>query len=401
MSGIGEWEVEQDLVDLELFRQEVRQFVHDHLPSEMRSRALSRVHPPRDDMLYWTGVLNSKGWSAPHWPVEYGGTGWSPLKRMAFDIELAESGAPPVSPFGIHLIGPVLCEFGTDWQKRRFLPPILDGSEFWCQGYSEPNSGSDLASLRTTAARVGEQYIVNGQKIWTGGAHFADMIFCLVRTDNGTKKQSGISMLLIDMKSHGVSVKPIITLDMDHYVNEVFFDDVSVPSENLIGEQGHGWTYAKFLLENERTSSAYLPETKRDLKILHGYLQHTKGWGNNGAHDVRFDMELAQLEVEIAALEMMIYRILAGAPHVQVGASASMIKIKGAQLRQKIAALQVEAIGASSLLVPGFQNDETITNQGEAGLGAMAHFLFRRAVSIYGGTNEIQHNIIAKKGLGL
>ena len=352
-------------------------------------------------MLYWTGVLNAKGWSAPHWPVEYGGTGWSPWKRMAFDIELAESDAPPLSPFGIHLIGPVLCEFGTDWQKRRFLPTILDGSEFWCQGYSEPSSGSDLASLRTTAARVGEQYIVNGHKIWTGGAHFADMIFCLVRTDSGGKKQSGISMLLIDMKSPGVHVKPIITLDMGHYVNEVFFDDVSVPSENLIGEEGRGWTYAKFLLENERTASAYLPETKRDLKILHAYLQRTKGRDGSAAHDVRFDMELAQLEIEIAALEMMIYRVLACAHDVQEGAAASMIKIKGAQLRQRVAALQVEANGAASLLLPGFQKDGTITNRDEANLGEMARFLFRRSVSIYGGTNEIQHNIIAKRGLGL
>jgi len=387
--------------ELQAFREEVRSFVRADVPSGMRERSRVGLHATKEDMYSWTRSLHSRGWSAPHWPKKYGGTGWSPLQRIVFDIEVADGNAPPVSPFGLFLIGPVIYTFGTDDQKRRYLPKILDGSEFWCQGYSEPNSGSDLASLRTAAIREGDHYIVNGQKIWTSEAHYADMMFCLVRTDTTGRKQNGISMLLIDMKTPGVTVKPIITQDMERYVNEVFFENVRVSVENRIGEEGKGWTYAKFLLENERTASAYLPETKRDLKRLRTFVERTGEVASKLKGNVKFDSDVAQLEIELAAHELMIYRILLEATEVDKAAAASMIKIKGAELRQKISSLWIEALGPQALRLTQRRDGNGSNRAPDEYGGAMSQFLIRRAVSIYGGTNEIQHNIIAKRELAL
>lgn len=384
---------------MQAFRDEVRTFVAEHLPEPIKQRTRQGFHVSKADMRDWTAILHRRGWSAPHWPENHGGTGWSPLKRMVFEIELAQGWAPAPSPFGLHLIGPVIYTFGTDQQKQRYLPGILDGSEFWCQGYSEPNAGSDLASLRTAAKRQGDEYLVNGQKIWTSQAQFADMIFCLVRTDTSGSKQSGISMLLIDMSSPGVTVKPIITQDSSHYLNEVFFEDVRVPACNLIGEENAGWRYAKFLLENERTASAYLPQAKQDMQRLRELIDDQQGEQGPLAEEPVLDAECAALEIELAAHEMTIYRILTDNARSNSAAAASMIKIKGAELQQRISALWIEALGVHGLplFTPGAEAD-----YGAPGaVGAMSQFLIRRAVSIYGGTNEIQHGIIAKRGLHL
>lgn len=378
--------------NLRTFREEVRAFVEANLPADIRQRTPLGQHTSAEDMRIWNKILYEKGWSAPHWPVEHGGTDWSPLKCMAFEIEVACCEAPPLSPFGIYLIGPVIYTFGTDQQKRRYLRGILEGSELWCQGYSEPNAGSDLASLRTSAIRKGDRYIINGQKIWTGEGHLADMMFCLVRTDGSVSKQSGISMILLSMRSPGVTVRPIITMDMGHAVNEVFFQDVEVPVDNLIGEEGKGWTYAKFLLENERTFSAYLAESKRDLARLKKYVERGPALL---AKDERFDTGLAELEIDLAAHETMVYRSLAGTQSINAAGAASMVKIRGAEIRQRLANMWVEAIGPETLLLPASHEE------GDDIAGAMGQSLFRRAVSIYGGSNEIQHGIIAKRGLGL
>lgn len=379
------------------FREEVRRFVADNLPDDMRERARHGFHASKQDMQRWTAILNARGWSAPGWPKHYGGTDWSALKRMVFDIEMVGAGAPDQSPFGLRLIGPVLCAFGTEAQKSRFLPPILDGTELWCQGFSEPNAGSDLASLGTTATRDGEHFLVNGQKTWTSEAHHADWMFCLVKTDRSSS-QGGISMLLIDLKSPGVTVRPIITQDMSHYINEIFLENVKVPLENLVGEENQGWRYAKFLLENERTSSAYLPRSKRDMKRLRALLAEMREGGDSLASNPVLDTELARVEVDLAAHEMMVYRILEGDVGIDSNAAASMIKARGAELQQRIAALWIEVLGPHAL--PVFESAEVDYGL-PASVGAMSQFLIRRAVSIYGGANEIQYNIIAKRGLHL
>lgn len=380
------------------FREEIRAFVAENLPDDMRERARRGFHATKEDMRRWMEILHKKGWSAPNWPKEYGGTGWSPLKRMVFEIEMANADAPPRNPFGFHLIGPVLCEFGTEQQKARYLPAILDGSEFWCQGFSEPNAGSDLASLKTMATLEGDHYVVNGQKTWTSEAHLADMIFCLVRTNRDGASQGGISMMLIDMKSPGVTVRPIITQDLSHYVNEIFLENVKVPVENLVGEENQGWRYAKFLLENERTGSAYLPQSKSDLNRLRSLLAELRENGDSLASNPVLDAELARAEIDLAAHEMMVYRIIDGVTGIDSNAAASMIKARGAELQQRIAGLWVEALGPHAL--PLYEDGEEKFGI-RASPGAMSQYLIRRAVSIYGGANEIQYNIIAKRGLHL
>ena len=388
-----------DTPRIQAFRREVRDFVAGQLPEAIKQRTRQGFHVSKEDMRDWTAILHRQGWSAPHWPTAYGGTDWSPLQRMVFDIELALGWAPAPSPFGLHLIGPVIYTFGTEQQKQRYLPGILDGSQFWCQGYSEPNAGSDLASLRTSARRHGDRYIVNGQKIWTSQAQYADMIFCLVRTDGSGSKQSGISMLLIDMNTQGGTVRPSITQDSDHYVNEVSLEDVEEPADNLIGEENAGWRYAKFLLENERTASAYLPQAKQDMNRLREMIGALEGEHGPLSEDPVLDSQCAELELELAAHEMTIYRILTDNARSPSAAAASMIKIRGARLQQRLSSLWNEVLGvhALPLFTPGADS-----SYGEPGAaGAMSQFLIRRAVSIYGGTNEIQHSIIAKRGLHL
>src|SRR5581483_6061381 len=250
------------------FRDEVRAFVRDRLPQDIARKVLEHRRLNKDDHVRWQRILYQRGWMAPNWPVEYGGAAWNAVQQHIFDEECAEAGAPRVIPFGVNMVGPVIIAFGSAEQKQRYLPRILSSEDWWCQGYSEPGAGSDLASLKTRAERQGDRYIVNGQKTWTTLAQYADMIFCLVRTSSGGKKQEGISFLLIDMHSPGVTVRPIITLEGEHEVNEVWFENVEVPIENLVGEEGRGWTYAKFLLSHERTGIAGIGTSKRELRKL-------------------------------------------------------------------------------------------------------------------------------------
>src|SRR4030081_313568 len=365
------------------FRDEVSGWLADNLPADLRDKVARYAHLSRDDLLRWHKILAAKGWIAPSWPQEWGGTGWNVVPRYIFDEACGYSGAPPLVPFGLLMCAPVLLKFGTEAQKQRFLPRIYQGEDFWCQGYSEPGSGSDLASLKTKAIRNGDHYVVNGQKIWTTLGHYADWIFCLVRSDPTVeKRQEGISFLLIDMKSPGITVRPLILMDGAHEVNEVFFDDVSVPAENLVHEEGKGWTVAKYLLGYERMNTGRIGESKRQLARL-------KEFSSGKLNDVRFRDRLARVEVELTALEITNLRFLdrmrrTGQPP---GADVSMLKIKGTQIQQALAELMMHAAGAAG-------GDEFA-----AALGR--RYLSMRKTTIYAGSNEIQRNIIAKMTLGL
>jgi alkylation response protein AidB-like acyl-CoA dehydrogenase len=388
------------------FREEVRRFVQENLPPRTKDKVLNGKHLSRDDMLGWHRILHKKGWVAPAWPAEYGGTGWSPVQRHIFDEETAEAGAPPVIPFSITMCGPVVIRFGDDWQKSYFLPRMLSAEHVWCQGFSEPGAGSDLASLRTKAVREGDRYIVNGQKTWTTLAHMADWIFCLVRTDpNARKQQEGISFLLMDMKTPGITVRPIVTMDGGREINEVFLENVKVPAKNLVGEENKGWTYAKFLLGNERTGIARIGASKRELKRLKDIVSSEHEGGRSLIESPRFRDKLAMLEVELTALEITNLRMIAAMRGGKgPGAEASILKLKGSEIQQRISELAMEAIGPYALpfqreaLEEGW-NEEPIGPDYAAPL-APAYFNNRK-VSIYGGSNEIQKNVVAKMMLGL
>src|ERR671937_2265350 len=365
------------------FRDEVRAWLGANLPAELREKVESYAHLSKDELLRWHRILAKKGWVAPAWPREWGGTGWNVVQRYIFEEELGYSGAPPLMPFGLAMCAPVLLRFGTDAQKKRFLPRIYNGDDFWCQGYSEPGSGSDLASLKTSAVRRGEHYIVNGQKIWTTLAHYADWIFCLVRTDSGTaKRQEGISFLLMDMRTPGVTVRPLILMDGAHEVNEVFFDDVRVPVENLVHQEGQGWTVAKFLLGYERMNTGRIGESKRQLAYL-------KRYGAHLMQDQRWRDRLSRIEVELTALEITNLRFLdrmrrTGQPP---GADVSMLKIKGTEIQQALAELMMQAASPAGA--------------DEFARAAAQRYCGMRKTTIYAGSNEIQRNIIAKMTLGL
>jgi alkylation response protein AidB-like acyl-CoA dehydrogenase len=379
------------------FRAEVRAFLREHLPEDVAARNRSGFHPSKEDELWWTQVLYRKGWSAPHWPQQYGGTGWSPLRRFIFEEECFLAGAPPTCAAGFSLLGPVLYSYGSDDQKSRFLEPTRRGEIFWGQLFSEPNAGSDLASLKTTAVRDGDHYIVNGQKTWTTEGHYADWLFCLVRTDSSVKPQRGISFLIIDAKAPGVTVRPIVSLDGAHSLNETFLDNVRVPVENRIGEENLGWSYAKLLLEHERAFSAEVPRNKRLLAQLKQIA------GRAGLlDDPLFAARVAEAEIELHALEWLTLRALAEMDH---GANSgrpvgSVLKIRGSELIQRTGALIVEALGTHGVIAYPEQGAETWPGPQDAA-GKSADFLYRRAVTIYGGTNEIQRNIIAKGFLQL
>ncbi len=359
------------------FRDEVRGWLSANLPAELKDKA----HLSRDELLRWHRILAKKGWVAPGWPKEWGGTGWNVVQRYIFEEELGFAGCPPLMPFGLSMCAPVLLAFGTDEQKKRFLPRIYNGDDFWCQGYSEPGSGSDLASLKTKALRKEDHYLVNGQKIWTSYAHYADWIFCLVRTDPTVeKRQEGISFLLIDMKTPGVTVRPLMLMDGGHSVNEVFFDDVQVPVENLVHKEGKGWTVAKYLLGYERMNTGRIGESKRELRKLK---QHAGSMMDN----VRWRDRLTRVEVELMALEITNLRFLdrmrrTGQPP---GADVSMLKIKGTEIQQALTELAMQAADPSA--------QETIALEKK--------YLDMRKTTIYAGSNEIQRNIIAKMTLGL
>ena len=387
------------------FRNEVRDFVKNNLPADIREKGENDIGPSREDFVRWHSILYDKGWVAPAWPKEYGGTGWTPIQRYIFGEECAAVSAPRVMPFGVSMVGPVIYTFGNPTQKDYYLPRILSGEHFWCQGYSEPGAGSDLASLRTRAVSDGDHYVVNGQKTWTTTAHWADHIFCLVSTDTECKPQEGISFLLVDMDDPGITVRPIITMDGGHEVNDVFFDDVRVPAENLIGEENKGWTYAKFLLSHERAGIADVGRSKNRLARLKAIARAEKVNGAPLIENVRFRDKIADLEIRLMALEFTELRTLsseeAGA---QPGPEANLLKIQGTEVQQRLTELTLEAVGTYAqpfvpeALTSGW-NEEPVGPDYAAAV-APRYFNWRKA-SIYGGSNEIQKGIIAKMVLGL
>ena len=387
------------------FREDVRGFLAAELPARLSDKVRRGQHLTKADAEGWHAILSNRGWLAPHWPTEYGGTGWSVVERFIFDQELALADAPLVVPFGLSMLAPVLIRFGSQAQKSRWLPRILSGEDWWCQGYSEPGAGSDLANVRTTAVRDEGDYVVNGQKTWTTLGHFANMMFCLVRTDGSGSRQQGISFLLIDLTSPGVEVRPIITLDGDHEVNEIFFTDVRVPAENLVGEEGRGWTYAKYLLTYERTSMAFIGHSRAALGWLKRLVQVEQSGGAPLASQPLFAARMARVEIALANLETTTMRVVAsaasgGAP----GAESSILKIRGSEIRQEISALARRAIGpyAQPFLPEALEegyNGEPVGPDYAASL--TPQYLNLRKLSIYGGSNEIQKNIVSKAILNL
>jgi alkylation response protein AidB-like acyl-CoA dehydrogenase len=385
------------------FRAEVLDFLHTSLPQQTAQKVHAGKHLTRDDMAQWHGILNAKGWLANHWPSEYGGPGWNAVQKFIFENECAIAGAPRIVPFGVNMLGPVLIRYGNEAQKRYWLPRILDGSDWWCQGYSEPGSGSDLASVRTTATHAmenGKEYfIVNGQKTWTTLGQYANMIFCLVRTAQDVRKQEGISFLLIDMQTPGVEVRPIITLDGEHEVNEVFFTDVRVPVENLVGEENKGWSYAKYLLTYERTNIAgvgFSVAALRRLKHLASKLQRN---GRALIADPLFAARLARVEIDLENMKTTNLRVIAAVAGGGVpGAESSMLKIRGTEIRQEISSLMRRAMGpyAQPLIEEALDGADDLD-----GSSAAAQYFNNRKLSIFGGSNEIQKNIISKMILGL
>jgi alkylation response protein AidB-like acyl-CoA dehydrogenase len=384
----------------EAFRQEVRTFLDENLPADLQNKVLDNVHLDKDDLVRWHRILAKQGWIAPHWPKEWGGTDWTPAQKYIFEEETGLAGTPPVIPFGPVMCGSVLLQFGTEEQKKRFLPRIYNIDDFWVQGYSEPGSGSDLASLKTRADRQGDHYVVNGQKIWTTLAHYGDWIFCLVRTDFDTaKRQEGISFLLIDMKTPGITVRPLVLLDEGHEVNEVFFENVKVPVENLVHEEGKGWTVAKYLLGFERLNTGRIGGSKREIRRLRELATKTMRNGKPLIDDARFRDKLTRVQVELMALEMTNLRFIeemrrTGQPP---GAEVSLLKIKGTEIQQALTELNMAAHG------PAAQAFKPIDYDGFDAVVASsaAHYFNYRKTSIYAGSNEIQRNIIAKAALGL
>ncbi|AWN53211.1 pimeloyl-CoA dehydrogenase large subunit [Methylobacterium sp. 17Sr1-1] len=391
------------------FRQEVRTFFQENLPQEIRQKLIDGRHPSKDDIVTWQKILNKKGWAVPNWPVEWGGTGWDPVRQYIFLDELQSFPAPSPLQFGVYMVGPVIAQFGNEAQKKHFLPRIANIDDWWCQGFSEPGSGSDLASLKTKAVRKGDHYIVNGQKTWTTLGQHADWIFCLVRTDATVKKQEGISFLLIDMKTPGITVRPIQTIDGGHEVNEVFFDDVKVPVENLVGQENKGWDYAKFLLGNERTNIARVGVSKQRIRRLKELAALERVGDTPILENPRFREKLAALEIELKALEMTQLRVVAAERTREKGKpdpASSILKIKGSEIQQATTELLLEVVGPYALpFVPEDEGDESLSNEPPvgpdwAGPAAPTYFNWRK-ISIYGGSNEIQKNIIAKAILGL
>ncbi len=392
--------------DDDAFRREVRQFLKEKLPPEIAEARSVGVSVEKPLLKRWHRILHERGWVAPAWPKEFGGTGWTTTRQHIFNEETARADAPRLMPFGLSMVGPVIYTFGSAEQKARHLPDILSGDVWWCQGYSEPGSGSDLAALKTRAVRDGDHYVVNGQKIWTSYAHEADWIFCLVRTDDQVKAQEGISFLLIDMKTPGITVRPIVSIDELHHLNEVFFEDVRVPTSNRVGEENKGWTYAKFLLTHERTGIAGVPESKKAVERLHRIAETERlGDGQRLADDPGFRRALAAIEMKLAGLEITNLRILADAAAGRaVGERSSILKVVGTEVQQALQTLAVEAIGHYAF--PS-QRDRLEGRPNAPRIGpdyaetVFASYGFGRAASIYGGSNEIQRNVLAKAVLGL
>jgi len=378
------------------FRDEVRAFLKAHLPSEISTR-IGRGDDSQiaQDIPRWQSILHKHGWGAPAWPKAFGGTGWTTTQQYIFETECALADAPIQLPFGLKMVAPVMMRYGNAEQHARFLPRILSGEDWWCQGYSEPGSGSDLASLKTRAVRDGDDYIVDGQKVWNTLGQFADWIFCLVRTDSSAKSQQGISFLLIDMKSPGIKVQPTRLLDGTHEVNEIWFDNVRVPVANRIGEENDGWTYAKFLLGHERTNIAGIGGSKRELQHLKQMAAARQLDGKPLLEDSMIASRIAQVEIDLTALEITNLRVIFDAEQKKApGPQASMLKIRGTEIRQRIAELQVDVLGADALAFDGHRDSDDVPR-------AMADYLNLRKLSIFGGSNEIQRNIIAQMILRL
>ena len=387
------------------FRNKVKAFIKDNLSSQLQKKAMNGGSYSKDEIIKWQQALYKNNWFAYNWPKAYGGCEWTPMQRYIFDQETAFAYTPQIIPFGVTMVGPVIIEFGTDLQKQKFLPKILSSEHWWCQGYSEPEAGSDLATLKTKAISDGNHYLVNGTKTWTTLAQHADWMFCLVRTDNSSKPQEGISFILIDMKSKGITVDPIITLDDSHEINTVYLEDVVVPKENLIYQENKGWTVAKYLLSHERTSIAQVARSKSAIKKLKNIASHQIYNNKPLINNARFRDKLTKLEMNLHSLEYTELRILSeevkgSAP----GPEASFLKIRGSELQQEISELTLEAVGAFGLLKSNnysqdksnkyFPGPEYANNIG-------IEYLNLRKTTIYGGSNEIQKNILSKMVLGL
>jgi hypothetical protein len=387
------------------FRDEVRTFLEQNYPPQLRERE-NRDQVTKEDFLLWQKTLFNRGWGGPAWPKQYGGTGWTATQRYIFQEECARAETLPIPPFGMSMLAPVLMAFGSDQQKAHYLPRMLNGTDFWCQGYSEPGAGSDLASLKTKAERQGDHYIINGQKTWTTLGHFADWIFVLCRTNPKAKKsQEGISFLLVDMKTPGVEVRPIITMDGGHEVNETWFTDVKVPVENLVGKENEGWTYAKYLLVHERTGIAGVARSKKGVERLKKIASVELDRGEPIIRNPDFARKIAELEVDLTALEYTELRTLSSESKGKgPGPESSILKIKGTEIQQRITELTLEAVGVyGAPYFRGFPKDgdnQLPIGPDYAHLTAPTYANMRKT-SIFGGSNEIQHNIIAKMVLGL
>ena len=384
----------------EQFRQDIGAWVRQHLPPEIAHKVHNALHLSREDMQAWAKILGRKGWLGYGWPRQFGGPGWSAVQKHLFEEECAMAGAPRIVPFGPVMVAPVIMAFGNAEQQQRFLPGIASGEVWWSQGYSEPGSGSDLASLKTRAERHGDHYRVNGQKTWTTLGQYGDWIFCLVRTSTTGKPQTGISFLLIDMKSPGITVRPIRLLDGQCEVNEVWFDNVEVPLANLVGEENQGWTYAKYLLAHERTNIADVNRSKRELERLKRIAKTEGVW-----EDSRFRDEIAKLEVDIVALEMLVLRVLSAEKSGKNSLDiAGLLKIRGSEIQQRYSELMMQAAGPFALpfieqaMEAGWQGDFPGGVLGNAPLAAQYFNL--RKTTIYGGSNEVQRNIVAQTVLG-
>ncbi|MBL8378518.1 MAG: acyl-CoA dehydrogenase family protein [Burkholderiales bacterium] len=386
------------------FRAEVRDFVRAHLPEDLRATVRAGQQATQDQTRRWYAILARQGWLVPHWPIEAGGLGWDAARRLAFDEEMAVSHAPEMNSITFDMIGPVLIRFGSPAQKARFLPAIAAGEEHWCQGYSEPNAGSDLASLKTRAVRAGDHYVVNGSKIWTSGAQYSDWIFCLARTDPEAKAQEGISFLLIDMKTPGITVRPIRGIHGWEVFNEVFFDEVAVPLANLVGEEHRGWTIAKSLLEFERLKLARVGENKRRMARAREIGWREQEHGEPLMRRPWFRKRFAELQMRLMALEANTARFLERATQgLPIGAEVSMLKLRGSQLVQLWEALTVDALGPAALPfdASAVRGDVPTLPLPELAATASSRRFLSRGYTIAGGSSEIQHNILAKQVLGL
>jgi alkylation response protein AidB-like acyl-CoA dehydrogenase len=394
----------------ESFRAEVRAFLQAELPVDIRDKMRLGRRLLKDDMVRWQKILHRRGWGAGMWPARFGGAAWSVVQQYIFEEETAAAGAPAQIPFSLRMVAPVLMTYGNAAQQNYYLPRIISGDDWWCQGYSEPGSGSDLASLRTTAERRADHYLVNGQKTWNTLGQHADWIFCLVRTSTDSRPQQGISFLLIDMKSPGIRVQPIITMEGEHEINDIFFDNVNVPVENLVGEENRGWTYAKFLLGHERTNNAGIGNCKRGLQSLKQIAAARMVNGRPLIEDVRFRDRIVRVELELMALEITNLRVLSAVANEAraPGPEVSLLKIKGSEIIQQLAELKMHALGPDALLrlreaqdIDWIANPLLATHYPAYAPPLTAQYFNQRKTTIYAGSTEVQKNIISKMILGL